>query len=595
MAGSRPWQAVNGETEEASGLPLVLPGAPLRQLLCTCHVKNLSYPRASEPARKGGVRVVCRPAPQATLRTSAGIHAVRNMDEQLKNLAASVSRARSLEQLARPILELLQRITRLESTYLTIIDEVRGVQRVLFARNSGSIEIPEGLSVDWQDTLCKRALEASRFATDDVPGVWPESGAAAEMGLKTYMSMPVRTDDGALFGTLCGASGEAVPADSQVQDVLRLFSELIARQVDRETHAQVASDRVSRAETHARAASDRATRAESRVEAMTFTSELSSLCLKAYELGPVLNETAARFRERLFWKDALPFSVDVAGMHSLAESHPVATELLQTAVAQLEAEAGGASRVIHAGNGEALARFRHAAGFAQQGVIALVRAHSDEGLEGGVLLVSEADAADLPELERELLSNCGNVLCLMAERIGHLRELREASRQLEIQAMHDSLTGLPNRRYLVEELQRMLARSARAGECVHVAFIDLDNFKQINDRHGHEVGDEFLQAMADRLTGTTRSGDMAARYGGDEFVLVAAGGKPGQAETERQRIRTRIGNAMRGTIRLSELDLEYAGPSVGVITCDSDRILARDVLVRADEAMYAEKRRRRLQ
>lgn len=74
-------------------------------------------------------------------------------------LAESLENARSLEELVRPLLELLEATTGLESTYMTTIDEQAGVQHILFARNSDRLQIPEGLSVPWNDTLCKRALE----------------------------------------------------------------------------------------------------------------------------------------------------------------------------------------------------------------------------------------------------------------------------------------------------------------------------------------------------------------------------------------------------------------------------------------------------
>lgn len=161
------------------------------------------------------------------------------MDAQLRTLATSVSRANTLEGMVRPMLALLQRITRLESTYLTTIDADEGIQHILFARNHGALRISEGADVPWHDTLCRRALEEGCLTADDVPARWADSTTAAHLGLQTYVSSPIHTESAALFGTLCGASQESVRVSNpELQDVLKLFSQLIAHQVDREAQAQ---------------------------------------------------------------------------------------------------------------------------------------------------------------------------------------------------------------------------------------------------------------------------------------------------------------------------------------------------------------------
>ncbi|WP_234461804.1 hypothetical protein [Stutzerimonas stutzeri] len=88
------------------------------------------------------------------------------MDQILSILSETIPRARTLEQLTRPLLILLSQATGMESTYLTTIDTDAGVQRVEFARNMGDMVIPEGLVVPWADTLCKRALEENRMYSD---------------------------------------------------------------------------------------------------------------------------------------------------------------------------------------------------------------------------------------------------------------------------------------------------------------------------------------------------------------------------------------------------------------------------------------------
>jgi diguanylate cyclase len=149
-------------------------------------------------------------------------------------LAVTVTRAKTLEELVRPLLELLQAVTGLESTYLTTIDEGASVQHILFARNTQRMQIPEGLSVPWEGTLCKRALDEGKFYSDDVANCWGDCEAARALGIVTYASTPVRSEGGALYGTLCAASGESRPLAEGTEGVLRLFAQLIGQQVERE-------------------------------------------------------------------------------------------------------------------------------------------------------------------------------------------------------------------------------------------------------------------------------------------------------------------------------------------------------------------------
>lgn len=94
------------------------------------------------------------------------------MDTLLTQLSSSVSSARTLEDLTRPMLEMLEAVTGLESTYLTRIDLEQGLQHILYARNARQLQIPEGLAVPWGDTLCKRALDEGRVYTDNVAECW---------------------------------------------------------------------------------------------------------------------------------------------------------------------------------------------------------------------------------------------------------------------------------------------------------------------------------------------------------------------------------------------------------------------------------------
>ena len=95
--------------------------------------------------------------------------------------------------------------------------------------------------------------------------------------------------------------------------------------------------------------------------------------------------------------------------------------------------------------------------------------------------------------------------------------------QIRFQAMHDALTGLPNRSLILDRAEQMLARARRADIQVAALFIDLDGFKDVNDDLGHEVGDQLLQVVAERLTVAMRGGDSVGRLGGDEFIVLVDG------------------------------------------------------------------------
>lgn len=325
------------------------------------------------------------------------------MDLFLSKLANSVSSAGDLESLTRPLLELLETVTGLESTYLTTVDEVKGVQYILYSRNSSKLKIPENLSVPWEDTLCKRALEENRPYTDDVGSCWGDSDAARALGIKTYLSQPVRNLDGGLYGTLCGASADAIAVPPEVVKVLNLFAQLIGRQVDRERQ---------------------------------------------------------------------------------------------------------------------------------------------------------------------------------------LQSLQKTNQELQTHALTDPLTGVANRRALIDDLRRLLAQAKREQKTLLVAFIDLDGFKAINDRHGHDVGDRFLIHIASRLVSGTRGGDLVGRYGGDEFAVVTQGGDP-------QELRSRLQQMTVSRFASNGVSFDYQGASVGVVASELEEADAEQLLSRADAAMYEVKKQRK--
>ncbi len=117
----------------------------------------------------------------------------------------------------------------------------------------------------------------------------------------------------------------------------------------------------------------------------------------------------------------------------------------------------------------------------------------------------------------QTLADVAAAYLLNAQARADLRESSERAREI---ALHDALTSLPNRTLLVQRLDHAILRCQRSRKLVAIFFVDLDEFKAINDTYGHHVGDELLVAVAERLSSVLRSGDTLARLGGDEFVIL---------------------------------------------------------------------------
>jgi diguanylate cyclase (GGDEF)-like protein len=153
-------------------------------------------------------------------------------------------------------------------------------------------------------------------------------------------------------------------------------------------------------------------------------------------------------------------------------------------------------------------------------------------------------------------------------------------------ALHDSLTGLPNRTLLLERLDHAMLRCRRSKQLAAVLFVDLDQFKSVNDRFGHSVGDELLIAVAERLSTTVRPSDTVARMSGDEFVILC---EDLEGHFRAGEIAARVGTAIAEPFVLSGHEIGIAA-SVGIAFSGPGMQLSEHLLAEADTAMYQAKR-----
>jgi len=170
------------------------------------------------------------------------------------------------------------------------------------------------------------------------------------------------------------------------------------------------------------------------------------------------------------------------------------------------------------------------------------------------------------------------------ENITERKLAEEATARL---ALHDPLTGLPNRRLLWDRLGHALSRAAREGTAVAVLYLDLEGFKAVNDELGHEAGDSLLVAVAGRLLGCLRETDTATRVGGDEFVVVLEGVRD---EGEALALSERIARVLEEPLSVGRAERTLAASMGVALSAHPHREDPEELLRSADLAMYRSKR-----
>ncbi len=217
-----------------------------------------------------------------------------------------------------------------------------------------------------------------------------------------------------------------------------------------------------------------------------------------------------------------------------------------------------------------------------------------DGLTSGAAKVAAGDLeVDVPVLSRSEVGYLTEVFNDMVARLRQGREelaainetLREKNEELHEISITDSLTGLYNRKHLMETLEREVARSKRGKHSFALLILDIDHFKKYNDTYGHLAGDEVLNRLASVFRESIRSCDYAARYGGEEFIILLPEIGPQEGMQAAERIRSRVAEEVFG----GDADSVTVTVSVGIAAYPQDGDDPESVIKNADAAMYKAK------
>lgn len=204
-----------------------------------------------------------------------------------------------------------------------------------------------------------------------------------------------------------------------------------------------------------------------------------------------------------------------------------------------------------------------------------------EGPIGAIIVKSPAGPRPYGQIEQDLLQ-------FVASQVGIAIERVRMQEQLQHMARHDALTGLPNRQLFLDRLDAALARAVRSAGGFALLYLDLDEFKQVNDRHGHAAGDALLREVGQRLQGAVRDVDTVGRIGGDEFIVLLEGV---DNAADAFLIAAKIEQVFGAPVTVGAFELKI-GASIGLAMYPADGLRAAQLIERADIAMYRAKQQR---
>jgi diguanylate cyclase (GGDEF)-like protein len=210
--------------------------------------------------------------------------------------------------------------------------------------------------------------------------------------------------------------------------------------------------------------------------------------------------------------------------------------------------------------------------------------HGDKRL--GALDLYRDTAGPLEDRDMRVAQTLADVAAAYVLNARSRDEALRASQRFQHRSLHDPLTGLPNRLALLERLEHAAQRARRSHTRTAVLYADLDDFKRVNDTHGHQVGDELLIAVAERLLTLLRAGDTLVRLGGDEFVLLC---EDMSSPSDVDIVLKRLGTAFLRPFRFGGVEATITA-SVGVAYAGPGEEISNELLIRADHAMYEAKR-----
>jgi diguanylate cyclase (GGDEF)-like protein len=213
-----------------------------------------------------------------------------------------------------------------------------------------------------------------------------------------------------------------------------------------------------------------------------------------------------------------------------------------------------------------------------------------DGIWRGEMTLVDAAGVEIPVSQVLMAHRArepdGRETTLLSSIAWDIREMKQVEHQLRHQAMHDALTGLPNRAMLMDSLERAIREAEWNQTCVGVLFLDLDGFKQVNDRFGHETANQLLRALGQRLKGRVRVQDMVARYGGDEFVLLVSDlADPGDMTRVIEQVQEVLWEPF-----LVGGESQWIKASIGLAVYPRDGRDAETLLRLADSDMYRQKK-----